>query len=54
MIENFVQATEKFISDLKDSGEFVSADEEEVMTVKLKMIETDTSVQSTSFSTTTI
>ena len=29
MIENFVQATEKFISDLKDSGEFVSADEEE-------------------------
>ena len=29
MIENFVQNTEKFISDLKDSGEFVSADEEE-------------------------
>ena len=29
MIENFVQATEKFISELKDSGEFVSAEEEE-------------------------
>ena len=29
MIENFVQATEKFISDLKDSGEFVSARDED-------------------------
>mgnify|MGYP003117530623 FL=1 len=28
MIQNFVEATEKFISDLQDSGEFVSATEE--------------------------
>ena len=28
MIENFVTATEKFISDLQDSGEFVSLQED--------------------------